>query len=180
MGELVARLNVARRILAMQEELHAHSRALREMHDALERQNALLVEMADTDPLTGLKNRRHFFEVMGLALSSARCDGRPMSLVMLDVDHFKSYNDEYGHPAGDEVLRMVADVVRSGVRRHDLVARYGGEEFVILLPSTAAEPAARSSRGCASPSPPGTGRGGPSPRASAWPRRRRAWPPARR
>ena len=60
----------------------------------------------------------------------------PLSLVMLDVDHFKNFNDTFGHPAGDESLRTVAKVLRQGVRPHDIVARYGGEEFIILPPAT--------------------------------------------
>ena len=136
MGELVARLNVARRILTMQGELRAHADQLAQMQRVLEAQNHALAELATTDALTGLKNRRHFFEAIVAGLALAGRDGLPVSVAMLDVDHFKSFNDTYGHPAGDEVLRRVASSLRSAVRAHDLVARYGGEEFIVLMPST--------------------------------------------
>jgi diguanylate cyclase (GGDEF)-like protein len=136
MGELIARLNVARRILSMQEQLRAHAAQLRELHAALERQNALLAERASTDGLTGLKNRVHFDEALDAALSYSARHGHALSLIMLDVDRFKAYNDEFGHPAGDDVLRSVSDILRRNARREDVVARYGGEEFALVLPST--------------------------------------------
>ncbi|RZI82760.1 MAG: GGDEF domain-containing protein [Rubrivivax sp.] len=96
-----------------------------------------LREMATTDPLTRLRNRR---SVMDTSLSEAakqRRDGRPLSFVLCDVDHFKSVNDSFGHEAGDEVLKAVAQVLRGGVREVDHAARWGGEEFLLLLPETA-------------------------------------------
>ncbi len=82
----------------------------------------------------------------------------PLSLIMLDIDQFKQYNDAFGHPAGDGVLQQVGETLRSIVRGHDVVARYGGEEFVVLLPATdAARGAERSPSGCAWPSPTRTG-----------------------
>jgi diguanylate cyclase (GGDEF)-like protein len=141
-GDLLARLTIARRILAMQEQLRSHAAQLAELHAALERQNALLeqqnallAERAATDGLTGLGNRRHFDEVLRSALSFARRH-EPLSLVLLDVDHFKSYNDAFGHPAGDDVLRALAEVLQANAREHDVVARYGGEEFALVLPAT--------------------------------------------
>jgi diguanylate cyclase (GGDEF)-like protein len=98
--------------------------------------NARLAELAATDGLTGLKNRRAFHEALEAAGSFAERDQRPLSLIMIDVDHFKSFNDTFGHPAGDDVLRTVAGLLRDRVRRHDIVARYGGEEFAVLLPAT--------------------------------------------
>jgi diguanylate cyclase (GGDEF)-like protein len=95
-----------------------------------------LTVQATVDGLTGLKNRRHFEEVFTLAFALARRHGLPLSLVMIDVDWFKAFNDRFGHPAGDEVLRSIADRFRHRLREHDVVARYGGEEFVILLPLT--------------------------------------------
>jgi diguanylate cyclase (GGDEF)-like protein len=142
-GELVARLNIARRILAMQEQLRADAAQLAELHGALERQNAtleqqnaMLATRAMTDGLTGLYNRRHFDESIRSALSFGRRHDQPVSLVMLDVDHFKAYNDSFGHLAGDDVLRTVAGILQSHSRAHEVVARYGGEEFALVLRAT--------------------------------------------
>ncbi len=135
-AELIARLSVARRLIATQEELRLRSEQLERLHVELRRQNERLAELATTDGLTGLKNHRHFRDALGLGLSLANRQNMPYSLVMLDVDRFKQYNDAFGHPAGDEVLCDLARVLREGVREHDLVARYGGEEFVLLLPMT--------------------------------------------
>jgi len=99
--------------------------------------NDRLVELARTDPLTGLPNRRAFEDHLRIALDFADRVQRPLALAMVDVDHFKAYNDAYGHPAGDACLRRVAEALRSATRRSlDLVARYGGEEFVIVLAIT--------------------------------------------
>jgi two-component system chemotaxis response regulator CheY len=125
--ELCVRLEIASRIL--------------EVHQTLGRQNSRLIEMATTDELTGVNNRRRFGEDLHLHAALAARHGLPLSLIMLDVDHFKHFNDSFGHPAGDEVLRTIATILRSEVREHDLVARYGGEEFVLLLPSTGSEAA---------------------------------------
>jgi two-component system cell cycle response regulator len=135
-AELFARLNVARRIIEMEEQLRSRSLELERMHAELERRNVLLAELASCDGLTGLKNHRSFREALDAQFSLARWRGAPLSMVMLDVDQFKSFNDTFGHPAGDEVLREVARLLRSCVRDRDVVARYGGEEFAVLLPST--------------------------------------------
>ncbi len=105
----------------------------------LERMNVRLAVQSATDPLTGLKNRRAFQERLEAEVGRARRYGSPLSLLILDVDHFKSYNDAFGHPAGDEVLRKVATLLLGETRSADLVARYGGEEFVVLLPDTELE-----------------------------------------
>jgi diguanylate cyclase (GGDEF)-like protein len=97
---------------------------------------ARLEELAVTDELTRLKNVRHFRESLQSAYALAVRQGLPLSLLMIDVDHFKRYNDAHGHPAGDDVLRTVGRILAGQVREHDLVARYGGEEFVLLLPAT--------------------------------------------
>jgi two-component system chemotaxis response regulator CheY len=135
-GELLARTRVAQRILTMQEELQARSRELEIMRDELEFQNARLAEMAICDSLTGLKNRRHLREVLETSFSFALRQLLPLSVVMVDVDQFKAYNDTFGHPAGDAVLSEIAATLVKNSREHDLVARYGGEEFVVLLPAT--------------------------------------------
>jgi diguanylate cyclase (GGDEF)-like protein len=140
-SELMARVHVALRILAMQEELQSRSRELEEAHAELKRKNAKLAEAAISDSLTGLKNRRHFREVLEQSYSFAVRQGLPLSVVMLDVDQFKPYNDMFGHPAGDSLLADLAATLVDNARDHDLVARYGGEEFVILLPGTTAEQA---------------------------------------
>lgn len=103
-----------------------------------------LAELASTDPLTGVANRRRFDEALTAEWSRAQRDGSTVSLVLLDIDRFKAYNDGYGHQQGDACLCTVATAVQSGVMRPgDLVARFGGEEFVIILPGTDSTGAAR-------------------------------------
>jgi two-component system chemotaxis response regulator CheY len=120
--ELLVRLEVAERIL--------------KVHDTLRIQNARLAELATIDDLTGVKNRRRFREDLDMLMALSVRQQLPLSLVMLDVDHFKTYNDTFGHPAGDEALRSVAQAIKESIRLQDIVARYGGEEFVVLLPAT--------------------------------------------
>ena len=135
-GGAAARIEVARRILTMQEELETRSRELEAVRDELACRNERLAEMAVCDALTGLKNRRHFHEMLDTNFSFAVRQGLPLSVVMIDVDQFKPYNDTFGHPAGDAVLRELAGMFQAHSREHDLIARYGGEEFVLLLPGT--------------------------------------------
>jgi diguanylate cyclase (GGDEF)-like protein len=112
-------------------------RELREAKDALEANNASLTSLAFSDSLTGLANRRHFERALEREFRIARRKGTSLALVMLDADHFKKYNDLYGHPAGDRCLRMIGEAIASGLRRPgDLASRYGGEEFSVLLPDT--------------------------------------------
>lgn len=97
---------------------------------------ARIERLATLDSLTGLSNRRHFF-VQAQALSAqALCQARPLAVILLDLDYFKQVNDTYGHQAGDEVLRMVAQTCRRCLRADDLLARYGGEELAFLMPNT--------------------------------------------
>jgi diguanylate cyclase (GGDEF)-like protein len=96
-----------------------------------------LRQLSTMDRLTGLLNRGYFDDRAEEELSRARRYGRPLSFALLDADHFKAFNDTYGHAAGDVALRALAAVLRRSVRRSDIVARYGGEEFVILFPETA-------------------------------------------
>jgi diguanylate cyclase (GGDEF)-like protein len=95
-----------------------------------------LRDMASVDVLTGLKNRRFFFDAAHEELKRARRYEQPLSVLLFDVDHFKKINDVFGHPAGDEVLRRVGELLGGHAREIDVVARYGGEEFVMLLPNT--------------------------------------------
>ncbi len=92
--------------------------------------------LANTDALTGLYNHRYFYHLLDTEVKRARRYGRALSLIMLDIDHFKQFNDRYGHLAGDEALRSLAQILRKNSRRVDTVARYGGEEFAIILPET--------------------------------------------
>jgi diguanylate cyclase (GGDEF)-like protein len=92
--------------------------------------------LANTDALTGLYNHRYFYHLLDTEVKRARRYGRALSLIMLDIDHFKQFNDRYGHLAGDEALRCLALILRKNSRRVDTVARYGGEEFAIILPET--------------------------------------------
>lgn len=114
------------------------------IEEQLEAALLALQQVADADGLTGVANRRKFDQVLALELRRARRSAAPFALLLLDIDHFKAVNDDYGHLAGDEVLRLVAATLQRGLRRAaDLVARYGGEEFAVLLPDTSAEEAAR-------------------------------------
>jgi diguanylate cyclase (GGDEF)-like protein len=110
---------------------------------AISVQNAQMVskleEMATTDGLTGLINHRTFQDRLSEMLARAQRSGRHLTTVLCDIDHFKSVNDTYGHPVGDEVLKQVAKVLASSVRAIDMVARYGGEEFAVVLEETDAE-----------------------------------------
>jgi two-component system, cell cycle response regulator len=91
---------------------------------------------AITDELTGLRNKRFFGEALAREFSRALRYGRALSLLVIDIDHFKRINDTYGHHVGDVALRSISEVVRSGIRSDDVAARYGGEEIVVLLPET--------------------------------------------
>ena len=97
--------------------------------------NAFLFEVTNTDLMTRLKMRHYFLTMLSEAMQRAHSVGEPLSLIMLDLDHFKHINDTYGHLFGDDVLRAVAEVVLTNVRQTDLAARYGGEEFIVLLPN---------------------------------------------
>jgi len=104
----------------------------RKLSDELDRARMLSL----TDELTSLPNRRAFIKRMDDEVSRVKRYGFPLSLVLIDIDHFKQVNDEYGHAAGDVVLKVYADKILSTFRNHDMIARYGGEEFAVLLPNT--------------------------------------------
>jgi diguanylate cyclase (GGDEF)-like protein len=106
----------------------------------LEQANEMLSRFSYLDAVTGISNRRNFDDCLDLEWRRVRRDGLPLSLVMIDIDHFKSYNDTYGHQTGDDCLREVAQALRKSLHRPgDLVARYGGEEFALILPGTDAK-----------------------------------------
>ena len=112
-------------------------RALRVSQQQLLDTNLVLQRLMNSDGLTGLSNRRHFDEYLELEWRRAQREQTQMSLLMIDVDYFKSFNDTFGHLEGDEALRKVASAIRdASCRSSDLPARYGGEEFAIVLPNT--------------------------------------------
>jgi diguanylate cyclase len=90
-----------------------------------------------TDPLTGLGNRKYFDRMIEMEVQNAQAAGEPLSLLMFDIDHFKSFNDSYGHLTGDQVLRLVGLSLKQTIKGRDITARYGGEEFTVVLPNTA-------------------------------------------
>lgn len=100
-----------------------------------------VVDGAIRDPLTGLYNRRHFDEFVEVELARARRSGAPLAMVLMDLDHFKAYNDTHGHPAGDRLLTAAADAWTDQLRDGDVLARWGGEEFTVLLPDTSSSAA---------------------------------------
>jgi two-component system cell cycle response regulator len=127
--EFRARLYAGERILGFQQQLVAAREALR--------------VQAIRDPLTGLYNRRHMEEALGRELARAERGHLSLSVLMLDLDHFKRFNDTAGHPAGDVLLKQVAKVVEARTRKEDVACRYGGEEFVLILPGMPFEVARR-------------------------------------
>ena len=104
----------------------------------LRQENARLFQevrrLAVTDTLTGLYNRRKLEQTLSIEMERAERYNRPLAMVMLDLDNMKAINDNHGHPAGDEVLLIVADAIRKHIRRVDVAARYGGDEFIVILP----------------------------------------------
>ncbi len=109
---------------------------------AIQRQNRDLEQLANHDPLTGCKNRRSFFDNFHTLWLAAKRYEMPISAIMVDIDHFKSINDTYGHSVGDDVLRVVSSTLQSPLRESDILCRYGGEEFAVVLPNTDIDQAA--------------------------------------
>jgi diguanylate cyclase (GGDEF)-like protein len=109
---------------------------LKLLQDELLEKNAQLEALSITDPLTGLANRRRLMARLEEEVARARRYKTPMSVVMLDIDHFKQVNDTHGHAMGDEVLRNIGAMLKASVRTTDLAARYGGEEFALVLSHT--------------------------------------------
>lgn len=132
-----AKIKAMQRIIQMRYSLLVLTRKLDEANQELKRLSA-------QDGLTGIANRRHFDESLAKEWRRCQRDHKPLSLILADVDHFKQFNDGYGHQAGDDCLREIAKSMKQQLdRASDLVARYGGEEFVVLLPGTDASGAER-------------------------------------
>lgn len=151
LGHYLLTATVAVFVVAVREDkdrmMFLQSMRFQQERQEVQRLNAELAEMARKDALTGLANRRVFDESLRAEWDRARRNRASLALLMIDVDHFKRFNDRYGHPAGDRCLAEVAAAIASVVRRPgDVAARYGGEEFVILLPDTEASGAAELAR----------------------------------
>ncbi len=123
--------------LTLENELASAKSDISSLKDEVDevRQDSLL------DPLTKIDNRKSFDRFLEVAIDSAEESGKSLSLVMIDIDHFKKFNDTWGHQTGDQVLRLVGSTLRSGTREEDLAARYGGEEFALILVDTDLEQA---------------------------------------
>lgn len=118
-------------------ELRARLRSSLRLHRLVR----MLSERAQLDGLTGLWNRSHFDERLSQLVTTAERSNRPLSLALFDLDHFKSINDNYGHPAGDAALQGAADIISQSARGSDIACRYGGEEFAVIMPETTPEQA---------------------------------------
>ncbi|HRI75254.1 MAG TPA: diguanylate cyclase, partial [Fimbriimonadaceae bacterium] len=125
-------------IMLQMSQLNETQLALEARSAELETANERLTKLADTDGLTGLMNHRRFQEELEKQLDSAQAKTVPVSVALLDVDHFKQFNDTFGHLEGDEVLRSVARILKEAIGNRGTVARYGGEEFIVLLPDAKA------------------------------------------
>lgn len=141
-GAINASIDITER-KRLSQELDQQLAQVRQLNDALsakgaelEDRNAMLRERARRDGLTNLLNHRSFHDVLEASFAGARAPECPVAVAMVDVDHFKQFNDSHGHPAGDEVLRTVASILASSVRAPDTAARYGGEEFAVVMPGT--------------------------------------------
>ena len=139
--ELKARVNSMLRIKRLQEEIEERERELMEANERLR-------HMSQTDALTGLENRRHIETRLEEMFEHAKRLGEPFSCVMVDLDKFKSVNDEYGHQAGDAVLKQLAKILKLEVREIDHAGRYGGEEFILLLTGTVLDAAVTFAERC--------------------------------
>src|SRR4029079_15399302 len=117
---------------ALEQRLSASKEEINQLQENLE----VVRNESLTDPLTSLANRKHFDESLAQAIADSAERSEPLSLVMTDIDHFKNFNDTWGHLTGDQVLRLVAMSLKQNVKGQDTAARYGGEEFAVILPNT--------------------------------------------
>ncbi len=129
-------LSVARSVREANERLEGQLAKSSDEVVTLRRNIANIQQEAMLDPLTGVKNRKTFDNEIVRLMRESIDAGQPLALVMADVDHFKQFNDRWGHQTGDHVLRLVADVMNANIKGQDILARYGGEEFAIILPGT--------------------------------------------
>src|SRR6202034_3856766 len=142
LGVIIERLaGGAKDMQANNEKLEARLSASKQEIEQLQQSLQAVRTESMTDPLTTLSNRKFFDQALAQAMAEAKEKNEPLSLLMCDIDHFKSFNDKYGHLTGDQVLRLVALSVKQNVKGQDIAARYGGEEFVIALPNTAMQSA---------------------------------------
>ena len=128
-GELLARIKVQLKLKSLQ--------------DKLKQSNQMLLELSQTDPLTGLNNRRSMMDALNKEFERSTRKQSPLSLLMLDVDHFKKINDNFGHQLGDNVLQALSTLLTGHLRQYDMAARFGGEEFALILPETTEAEAVR-------------------------------------
>ncbi len=124
-------------------ELETIVQRLEKTQASLQEQKKELDFLASRDPLTGCLNRRSFTERFAVLFDASRADGTELSCIMVDLDHFKSVNDNFGHAVGDEVIKLLAEVLKMNTRKDDLVGRYGGEEFCVVLPGMPVDMASR-------------------------------------
>ncbi|NJM34178.1 MAG: diguanylate cyclase [Rhodomicrobium sp.] len=132
-------LSVAKSVREANERLETQLAKSSNEVDSLRRNIENIQQEAMLDPLTGVKNRKTFDLEMNRLVRDAKDSGQPLALIMADVDHFKKFNDRWGHQTGDHVLRLVADVMNANTKGQDILARYGGEEFAVILPGTSLE-----------------------------------------
>lgn len=118
-----------------EQTLHSANEALQRQFAEIQTLQAQLSEQANRDPLTGLYNRRYLDATLARELARCERERQPLSLMLIDIDHFKQVNDSYGHPAGDEVLKNLAAMLNEQARAADVVCRFGGEEFLLVLPN---------------------------------------------
>ena len=134
--DVTERMIYESQIRRQMEQINKINNQLEEQKQQLVIANEKLADLATLDGLTGLKNHRVFHERLNEEFTRAQRYKSPLSMFIMDIDHFKAYNDTHGHPAGDEVLRSVSALLTDNCRATDIVARYGGEEFVVVLPQT--------------------------------------------
>ncbi len=140
---LMARIRAGQRIVSLQEEVDRDKERIRRCIGALGVANRRLEHAALTDELTDLPNRRYALDRLDQECSAAMRNGRSLACMIVDIDHFKDVNDTFGHHTGDQVLKETAAVLKSTMRRNDVVCRFGGEEFVVICPDTSVDDAAQ-------------------------------------